>query len=104
MKAVGCLLLVVLEIIFFALIGDYMSHRNDVATKDTDSLSQVSDTADESTESTSDMGTYVGPYTDRNGRFHKGHVRKSYNLHPKAYQHRARSRYYNHTHIRKHSH
>ncbi len=104
MKAVGCLLLVVLEILFFAMIGNWMEHRNDVEIKSADSLDQVSTTTDAADESSSDMGTYVGPYTDRNGRFHKGHVRKSYNLHPKAYQQRARSRYYNHTHIRKHSH
>lgn len=104
MKTAGCLLIVVVEILFFVMIGNWMQHRNDVATSESDSLDQVSTAADLADESSSDMGTYVGPYTDRNGRFHQGHVRKSYNLRPDAYRRRASSRYYNHTHIRKHSH
>lgn len=103
MKAFGCLLIVVLEILFFYLIGEYMAHRNDPVTSAADSIHQTMNSENVNNESSSDIGTYVGPYTDRNGHFHQGHVRRHYSTHPKAVLNRARSRYYNHTHIRKHS-
>ena len=104
MRAAGCLLIVVLEILFFYLIGEYMAHRNDVATNPMDSTYQTNNSSNIGVESTSSIGTYVGPYTDRNGRFHKGHVRKKHSTHKNAVLNRARSRYYNRTHARKRSH
>jgi hypothetical protein len=101
MKSAGCLLIIVFEILLFVVVSNVFKHNSEDDAVATDSLNTAQVvTTDEGTSSSS----YVQPYTDRNGHFHSGHVRKCYSLDPKAYQHRARSRYYNHTHIRKHSH
>ncbi len=42
--------------------------------------------------------TYVKPYTTTNGKFIKGHRRKSVSTDPNALKNRAKSRYYYKTH------
>ncbi|MEY2898165.1 MAG: hypothetical protein RL138_218 [Bacteroidota bacterium] len=81
-----------------------MAHKNDADIDSTDSTYQTILPSNNEDERSSDIGTYVGPYTDRNGHFHQGHVRKHHSTHPNAVLNRARSRYYNRTHARKHSH
>jgi hypothetical protein len=49
------------------------------------------------TDQSSDVSTYVQPSIDKNGKFRKGHVRKSVSTDKDAFKKRNRSRYYYHT-------
>ena len=57
-----------------------------------------STTTETSTDKVGNAGlTYVKPFVDRRGRYHKGHVRKSVSTSKHALKNQARSRYYYHT-------
>ncbi len=60
--------------------------------------SSDSSIANTSTDRVGNAGaTYVKPFVDRRGRYHKGHVRRSVSTSKHALKNQARSRYYYHT-------
>jgi len=61
------------------------------------------DSEDSATQETSEVKgrtagiTYVKPFVDRRGHYHKGHARMPVSTSKHAYKNQARSRYYYHT-------
>jgi hypothetical protein len=84
------------------IVALYFSIKNDKVKKvekvDEISTSIISKPQPSEENNNINNSTYVKPYTTTNGKFIKGHRRKSVSTDPSALKKRAKSRYYYKTH------
>lgn len=89
------LLLALIIALYFSIKNDHLKKVEKVIETTTSKISKPQPSKE---NNKINNFTYVRSYTTRNGKFIKGHGRKSVSTDPKVLKNRAKSRYYYKTH------